>query len=331
MDWQILGHDWAVNLLGKHILNGQLRHAYLFSGPDGVGRRTLALRFAQAINCQQKDAAGNPCGECRVCRQTMTMTQPDMAVIEREEDSQSIKVDQIRTLHRTLSLTPFEAQYRVGLLLDFENATESAQNALLKTLEEAPKRVVLILTVDAIENLLPTISSRCEILRLRPMNGADLSSLLETKWNTSSDDARLYAEVSGGRLGEALRYVEDPELMEQRKETIDGLLEMLQANRVDRIKYAEKKFKYNRSGLSNALQTWLSFWRDVLVKSVGENFTIYNQDYDREIMAAADEYGHQTAREQAANIQQALYRLDMNVNVWLLAEVLLLDLPEPVK
>ena len=112
----------------------------------------------------------------------MEMTQPDLNVVECAEDSNSIKVDQIRELQHSLSLTPFEAQYRIGLLLNFETATESAQNALLKTLEEAPKRVVLLMTVDAVENLLPTVSSRCEILRLRPMASETLSKVLTTDW-----------------------------------------------------------------------------------------------------------------------------------------------------
>ncbi|MCD4753251.1 MAG: DNA polymerase III subunit [Anaerolineaceae bacterium] len=331
MDWQIFGHDWAVNLLNKHLANEQLHHAYLFSGPDGIGRRTLALRFAQAINCENKDEQGNPCGECRICRQTMEMKQPDLSIIECAEGSNSIKVDQIRELQHLLSLTPFEAQYRISLLLDFEQATTSAQNALLKTLEEAPKRVVLLLTVDAIENVLPTISSRCEIMRLRPMNVQQLSAALESHWKMDTSNARLLAQVSGGRLGEALRYAQEPELLEKRKRYLDDLMTLIGQDRVDRLMYAEKQFRHNRNAFSDALQIWLSFWRDVMVKSIGEEFFVNNLDYENEIKTTADDFGHRTAREQAANIQQALYRLDRNVNVWLLAEVLLLDLPEPAR
>jgi len=255
MDWQIFGHDWAVNLLNKHLVNEQLHHAYLFSGPDGIGRRTLALRFAQAINCENKDEQGNPCGECRICCQTMEMKQPDLSIIECAEGSNSIKVDQIRELQHLLSLTPFEAQYRISLLLDFEKATISAQNALLKTLEEAPKRAVLLLTVDAIENVLPTISSRCEIMRLRPMNAQQLSTTLESHWKMDTGNAGLLAQVSGGRLGEALRYAQDPELLEKRKQNLDDLLTLIGQDRVDRLKYAEKQFRHNRNTFREALQS----------------------------------------------------------------------------
>lgn len=330
MDWQIFGHGWAVDLLNKQLSNGQLHHAYLFSGPDGIGRRTLALRFAQAINCDNKNESGNPCGECRICRQTMEMKQTDLSIVECAEGSNSIKVEQIRELQHLLSLTPFEAQFRIALLLDFEKATTSAQNALLKTLEEAPKRVILLLTIDAIENVLPTISSRCEIIRLRPMNAQQLSATLENQWKIEGNHAKMLAQVSGGRLGEALRYAQAPELLEKRKQYLDDLMTLIVQDRVDRLMYAEKQFRHERNAFGYALQIWLSFWRDVMVKSIGEGFFINNLDYEKEILTAANDFGHRTAREQAANIQQALYRLDMNVNVWLLAEVLLLDLPEPV-
>ena len=331
MVWKIFGHDWAVNLLNKHLLTDQLHHAYLFSGPDGVGRRTLALRFAQAINCENKDEQGNPCGECRMCHQIIEMKQPDLSIIECAEGSNSIKVDQIRELQHLLSLTPFEAQYRIALLLDFEKATINAQNALLKTLEEAPKRVVLLLTVDAIENVLSTISSRCEIMRLRPMNPQQIKIVLESHLEMDTSITKLLAQVSGGRLGEAVRYAQDAELLEKRKQYLDDLLTLIHQDRVDRLMYAEKQFRYNRNAFREVLQIWLSFWRDVMVTSIGEEFIINNLDYEKEIKTAADDFGHRTAREQAATIQKTLYRLDKNVNVWLLAEVLLLDLPEPAE
>ena len=140
----------------------------------------------------------------------------------------------------------------------------------------------------------------------------------------------MLGQVSGGRLGEALKYVQDPDLMDQRKQKIDDLIHLLRSDRVERLNYAEKAFRRNRTDFSDTLQIWVSFWRDVLVMSVGDDFGIYNHDYKKEVASAAEEFGHQTAREQASNIQKVLYQLDMNVNVWLLGEVLLLDLPEPI-
>jgi DNA polymerase-3 subunit delta' len=148
MSWDLMGHTWAEEMLREHIVTGSLRHAYLFSGPRGVGRRSLALRFAQAINCPQPLAPGQPCGTCRICRQIEAMQQADLNILQSEQEGDTLKVEQVRDLQHQLSLAPYESAYRIALLLRFEEANASSQNALLKTLEEPNPRVVLLVTAD---------------------------------------------------------------------------------------------------------------------------------------------------------------------------------------
>lgn len=171
-NWNLIGHEWAVDMLKKHVSTGTTRHAYLFAGPPGLGRRTLALRFAQALNCQTPLEAGIPCGHCRDCKQIEAMQHADLTVVQAESESGTLKVDQIREARRSLTLKPYQANYRVALFLRFQEANDNAANALLKTLEEAPSYAVLILTADNPEQLLPTIVSRCEVLRLRQIGRA---------------------------------------------------------------------------------------------------------------------------------------------------------------
>ncbi len=179
MQWNFIGQEWAVDLLRKHITRNTTRQAYLFTGPQGIGRRTLALRFAQALNCQNPPAPGEACGTCRACKGILKEEQADLSVIRRNPERTRILIEQVRDLQHTLALAPYESKTRIALLVNFQEATEDAQNALLKVLEEPPDRVILILTAESAESLLPTISSRCEQIRLRPLKPAELASALQ--------------------------------------------------------------------------------------------------------------------------------------------------------
>ena len=175
MDWGIIGHEWAVKLLQEQIWKGRLRHAYLITGPDGIGRRTLATRLVQAINCRPSTSEGDPCLSCRTCKNIERMAHPDLAIVQAEQRGGVLKVDQVRELQRVLALAPYEASTRAAMLLRFEEANIHAANALLKTLEEPSPSVVILLTAESAETLLPTVVSRCELLRLRPAGLSQVS------------------------------------------------------------------------------------------------------------------------------------------------------------
>lgn len=326
MGWEITGHDWAVELLKGHLVNNQVRHAYLISGPSGVGRRTLAIRLAQALNCQTPVAPGEPCLQCRSCTTIERMQHPDLSVVQAEQVGGVLRVDQVRALQRELALAPYEARYRVALLLRFEEAHVSACNALLKTLEEPNPSVVLIITAESTEALLPTVVSRCEVLRLRPVPFEQVAEFLTDRWGVPQEQAKLLSHISGGRIGQSLALYRSDELLQARKDCLDELGRLLSASRVERFAYADAISK-DKAVLREFLSVWLSYWRDVMLRSSGADVPVANLDREVEIERLSDILGLEKARMVVAAIQRTLTYIDQYVNNRLALEVLMLDLP----
>ena len=318
-------------MLRQHITTGQLRHAYLFSGPRGVGRRSLALRFAQAINCTQPPAPGEPCRECRICRQIEAMQQADLNILQSAQEGDTLKVDNVRELQHMLSLAPYESNYRVALLLRFEEANESAQNALLKTLEEPNPRVVLLATADDPENMLPTITSRCELMRLRPMAPAVLSARLQDMRELEISQADLIAQIAGGRPGYALRLIDNPDLLAERQQAMQDCLNLLGLTRLERMSFVESMTKGRaradaKGDLRGELTAWLSFWRDVLLAGLEGASPLTNLDYQTEIEQVAARTDPQIAARLVTALEHSFVRLN-NANLQVMLDNLLLDWP----
>ncbi len=366
MAWGMLGHEWSVNLLRSHIASESVRHAYLFVGPDSIGKRTLALRFAQALNCEAPPSPGEYCGTCRACIMTSECKYPDLHVVEvgqldavvmdesvpkvveiRGEQtvggaevsqevrrvSSMVKVKQIRLLQRQLALAPFEGRWRIALLLRFWEASESAANALLKTLEEPAPQVVMLLTARSTESLLPTIVSRCEVIPLRALARSELETGLISLGEVD-ERARLLAGLSAGRPGLALKLMEDPERMEKREAQLEDLLSLLDNNRVERFNYAEQ-FRPRRNESTQevrtraveTLETWLSLWRDIMINTLGAEASVQNDDRRSDIQRIASSFSAEQVVGAVQSTERTLRALHQFANVQLAMENYLLDLP----
>jgi DNA polymerase-3 subunit delta' len=333
VNWNLIGHEWAMDMLKKHVVNGTTRHAYLFAGPPGLGRRTLALRFAQALNCKTPLEPGVPCGgKCRDCKQIEAMQHADLSVIEptdkelKPDPSGEIRIQQIRDFQKTINLKPYQSNYRVALFLRFQDANPNASNALLKTLEEAPSYAVLVLTADNPEQLLPTIVSRCEVLRLRPLKIEEVQKALEAR-GLETGQAKLIAHISGGRFGYALRLIENDALLEKREERLNDLQSLISASRVEKFAYADKLSR-DKESMRQAVLIWLSYWRDVMLRSAQAGTPLVNVDRNVEIEDLAGQLDLAVARRMVSALEDVLEKMERNVNSRLLAEVLLLDLPK---
>ena len=326
MNWGMLGHEWAVQMLRQHVAHQAQRHAYLFIGPQGVGRRTLALRFAQALNCPQPTAQGAACRDCLTCKQFEHMHHPDLAILQAEQIGGTLKIDQIRALQHSLSLSPYSAYYRVAILLRFEEANPNAANALLKTLEEPPSQVVLVLTAESSEALMPTIVSRCEVLRLRPVPYDVLNEGLQTLWGVPPQEAALIAHLSNGRPGYALSLHNDPGLLARRNAWLDDQRRLLGASLVERFAYAEVMVK-DRETMRGTLTVWLSFWRDVMLCACGASTPLANLDRVGEIKNLTTHLDLASIQRTVSTLERTFDLLERNVNPRLTVEVFMLDLP----
>jgi len=301
-------------------------HAYLFIGPANVGKMTLALALASALLCQNQTDAHTPCGTCRACRLVTAGHHPDLHIIESEQVGASLKIEQVRDLERQVALRPVEGRWRVAILSRFEEATISAANALLKTLEEPPPYVVIVvLTADA-SALLPTIVSRCQRVPLRPLPVALVREALVERWNVDAERADLLAHLSGGRVGWAVRQLEDKAAFQRRTHRLDDLDRLLAASMTERFRYAEKLARTS-AAVQEILDLWLGWWRDVMLLAADENALLTNVDCRNMLQDHARRFGVKGSMDVLQALQQAVDRLNCNANPRLALEVLMLDLP----
>jgi DNA polymerase-3 subunit delta' len=329
---QMIGHDWATTLLNKHINTSQVRHAYLISGEDGVGKRTLALRFAQTLNCLNPGESGEPCGDCRACTLIQSAQHPDFHELLPEDGSNSIKVDQVREIQHQLALSPFESRWRIALLPDFEQATENAATALLKTLEEPADRVIVILTAIDATSLLPTIVSRCEHIPLRTVSKETIKQAVLGQ-GIKEDLAELIAGIAQGRPGWAIRYAKDPGLLHRRVEFIEQLRGLLHQTRGDRFDFVERMLprkddlETQRRNVLETLQVWMGVWRDALQHGYEAQGNLINPDQQHLIGALNQQLDPKQIHDAVTALQSTQQAIERFANVRLAMEVLMLKLP----
>jgi DNA polymerase-3 subunit delta' len=328
---QIVGHDWAVELLSGAIRHGRVGHAYLVTGPAQVGKTTLARVFAQALNCTAPEPDSRPCGTCRSCQLVAKDRHPDVRLESGElsgRGKRTLKIDQIRELQRSLTLTAAEGRYKVAIVRDFESANANAANAFLKTLEEPPPRVVIVLTASEADALLPTIASRCQAITLRPLTYAIVERALQERWRVPADKARLLAHLAEGRLGWAVACAEKPQLLADRANRLDKLEQALPLSRVDRFGLAEQLTRTPEE-LPDLLRVWLGWWRDLLLLANGNGGAgaITNVDHEERLRTLAQEWPRDAILRCLKATEEELTHLERNANARLALEVLLLGYP----
>ncbi len=333
--WQVIGQNRAVFLLQRSLETGSLAHAYLFVGPAHVGKMTLALNLAQALNCE---AAEPPCGECTSCQKISLAKHADVQIVglDHKDDSgetklrTEISIDRIRQVQHSVSLPPFEGKHKVFIIDGAELLSNEAANCLLKTLEEPVGNVVFVLlTIN--ERLLPaTVISRCQRVELLPLAVAEVEAVLKSKWGTEPQRAEFLAKLSRGCLGWAVLAL-DEQLIEQRAGHLDELINIINTDCEERFAYAAQlvaQFSQNRRLVQERLDLWLNWWRDLLLFKVGLSNIITNVDRFATLSDMARGYSLAQVKYFIDSIRTASEQLKLNANPRLVLEVLMLSIPE---
>ncbi|MCK4863129.1 MAG: DNA polymerase III subunit [Dehalococcoidales bacterium] len=330
--WQIIGQTRAVSLLQHSLESGNLAHAYLFIGPSHVGKMTLAVHLAQALNCE---AAERPCLECASCEKIKAGSHSDVQVIglTRNEDTGEamlISIGQIEDLQHDANLPPFEGKHKVFIIDPAELLSLPAANRLLKTLEEpADKVTFILLTIN--DRLLPTtVISRCQRLELPPLSVAEEAKALMDRLGIEPERARLLAGLSHGCPGWALAAAGDDSLLQQRDQELSRMLDTIKADYVERFAYVSRlaaRFTQNRGAVYDILDLWLDYWRDLMLVKLDHHDMITNIDRKDELVEMAGGYRLNQMKDFIKSISSTAEQLRQNVNTRLALEVLMLDIP----
>jgi DNA polymerase-3 subunit delta' len=325
---ETVGHVQAWQRLAGAFDRGQVHHAYLLAGPESIGKTTLALDFAKLLVCEAAiPTTEKPCGACSACLRIAHGNYPDVTVVEPEEGKRLLGVDAVReTVVRMANQAPSAGAWRVFIVPRVERMTASTVNALLKTLEEPPPGVVIVLTTSEPESLLPTVLSRCQMLAMQPLTNEQVSEALQTRWQAAEDEARLLASLAQGRLGWAVRALEKPELRDIRTETLDRLAELTATSRDQRLRLSGSLAPDVETARAT-LALWILWWRDVTLAANGATHLTSAGARRDEALRQGRAIGQARAEGFLRELLTAQVGFDANANPRLTFDVLLLALP----
>jgi DNA polymerase III subunit delta' len=336
----LIGHTDAAVWLRRAVASEHLAHAYLITGPRGVGRRTFALEIALALNCLAPDLDARPDYTCQQCRLIQRNIHPDVRQIRRAPEKRTILLrppsppgpqrdysDNVEFIQSDAQLRPVMGRTKVYIIVNAEELAQDAADRLLKTLEEPPLFVLFLLTAVERGAVFPTIVSRCQEIRLRPAPRADLAAALVTL-GAEETHAQQLAALAGGRQGWAVSALRDPRLFEQQQAYVQDLVDLLGASRLERLIGARRlseRWAIQPEVVRETLRTWLTWWREVVLLQLGLRDRVRAEGAT--LRAVAGQVDPSQARDAASNLQMALADLDMNVNARLVLDLLLLRLP----
>jgi DNA polymerase III subunit delta' len=315
----IYGHSRQIGMLQKAMAQERVGHSYIFSGLDAIGKKTLALAFAQALNCENAAGRYDACGGCPPCRKMMHGNHPDLHVLETQ--TQFIRIDAIRGLQEQMTFKPLEGRRRILIIDDADKMNEQAANALLKTLEE-PSADNIIILVTARPYWLPqTILSRCRHLRFNPLPAETVARFLSEKKQMETSKSLLLASLSGGSIGRALEM--DSEDMIAFRAELRRLLAAASRGEPMGLLLLASFLGQDKKEIQQGLKILNTYFRDALVyKETANAQMVANADDLPSIVSMAGRLTGEQILRNIALVEKSHETIEMNVNKSLTLEAM---------
>ncbi|MDD3840447.1 MAG: DNA polymerase III subunit delta' [Clostridia bacterium] len=318
----VIGQQNIVNALKNILCMGNVAHAYIFSGPEGTGKFTVANIFANALLCQGVGEV--PCGRCKSCKMFVTQNHPDVEIITTKKAS--LGIDIIRDMQEAIHIKPFFKGKKVYIIKDADKMTVQAQNCLLKTLEEPPSSVVLILLTENFHAFLPTIISRCQNFKFSRIPSERVRDFLTKRLNMAPEKAKIYAELSQGSIGKALKMAESDDFKEMRGQLIDTISKILEYDKMTSLNCVDF-FIQNKENRDEIFKNFIIWMRDILIlKQTGDEQLVINLDKVDNIEKQVNRFTTSQIKYIIDIVQQTTELLNSNVNYQLAVENMILDI-----
>lgn len=321
----LIGQDHAIKILLNSLKGERVAHAYLFLGPQGVGKGTLARAFAQALFCYNPDD-GDSCENCRTCQKVKHNNHPDVHYLE--PIGTALKIEQIRDLQKKAYYAPYEGNRKVFIIEQIETMTQEAANSFLRILEEPPGDTVFLLTASGSYGLLPTILSRCQSISLHKIPRQELGGVLQKVKGLEAREAGVMAALADGSIGRALALTEDPALIEERK-ALGQLMQNLRTEGPGAALSGAEAWDRPKEEIIPVLDILLLWFRDILImKRLGEPGLLVNQDMEEILNREKNLYTDKALGHILETIEETKRNISMNANIRLALEVLLLKIQQ---
>lgn len=325
---EVVGHNHIIEYIGNAVTTDKVSHAYILNGEKGSGKKLLANLFAMTLQCQNREVDGEACGTCQSCKQSLSDNQPDIMKVSHEKPN-TIGIDDIREqVNGDICIKPYSSKYKVYIIADADMMSVQAQNAILKTIEEPPEYAVILLLTENAETLLPTIRSRCVMLKLRNIKDKLVKMYLMEQMQIPDYKADVCVAFAQGNMGKAIMLATSEHFNEIREEAVH-LLRQINEMEVSDLAEAVKRCSVYKMNIMDYLDVIAIWYRDVLLFKATKNVdqVVFSEQL-KYIKERANKSSYEGIEIILDALEKAKSRLRANVNFELTMELLLLTIKE---